>query len=394
MSILSHSDFEDTATAFSYKTDRELRKSYHIFKGMSNKHLVSIGSNATLLALKLKLPIEGVLKWMVYDHFCGGNSISEVKKVVEKFETYGISVILNYGVEGKYSEDDFDKTAASLETTLDYAIQNRNISTISCKPSGLISHDLLEKVTSKTNLTHDEQIAYTRGIGRLRKLIEKAFVNKISVHLDAEETWIQGAIDEIAFELSTEFNRDYPTVINGVQLYLKNKLGFLQDSLEHAKKHNYICAVKLVRGAYMEKERNRAEEMNYSSPVWDTKEETDMSYNNGLKFCIENLDVIHLSNATHNEASCIYLANLMDERKIPVNHPRVVSSQLKGMSDNISFAMAGRGYNVQKYIPYGPVGQVIPYLIRRAQENTSVDGQTGRELELITKEIKRRGLGK
>jgi proline dehydrogenase len=394
MSILSHSDFEDTKTAFSYKNDKELKKARLLFKAMGNKTLVQIGSVATLYALRFKLPIDKILRLTVYDHFCGGDSLSEVKTVVQKFESYGINMILNYGVEGKYSEEDFDKTAEALNTTLDYAIQNKNINTISCKPSGLISHELLEKLTAKENLSNSEQIAYTRGIGRIRKLIEKAFLNRINVHLDAEETWIQGAIDEIAFELSTEFNKDFPTVINGVQLYLKSKLAFLQESLEHSKRHNYICAVKLVRGAYMDKERNRAELMNYPSPVWETKEKTDKNYNEGLKYCIDNIDKIHLSNATHNEDSCIYLAQLMNERNLPNNHHNIVSSQLKGMSDNISFAMAKLGYNVQKYLPYGPVNQVIPYLIRRAQENTSVDGQTGRELELISKEIKRRGLGK
>jgi proline dehydrogenase len=392
MSTLSPSDLEDTKTAFSYKSDKELRNSYLLFKGMGKPMLVDIGSKATLFALKFELPIEAILKKTVYDHFCGGNTLSEVKKVVEKFDEYGINVILNYGVEGKYNEEEFDKTAEALNTTLDYAIQNRNINTISCKPSGLILHDLLEKVTSKHELTQEEQKTYVRGIGRIRKLIEKAYINKVSVHLDAEETWIQGAIDEIAMELSIEFNKDFPTVINGVQLYLKDRLNFLKYCLDHARKYNYICAVKLVRGAYMEKERKRAIEKNYPSPVWETKHETDKNYNDGLKYCIDNLDIFHLSNATHNEHSCIYLAKLMNERKIPNDHPKIISSQLKGMSDNISFTMAKLGYNVQKYIPYGPVKQVIPYLIRRAQENTSVDGQTSRELELILKELKRRGI--
>ena len=392
MKILTHSDLEDTKTAFSYKSDNELKHSQLLFKGMSKPILVNIGSKATLWALKLHLPIDTILKKAVYNHFCGGNSITEVKKVVEKFEEYEIDVILNYGVEGKYTEEEFDKTAEALNTTLDYAIQNRNIKTIACKPSGLISHDLLEKVTSKQELTNDEQITYLKGIGRIRKLIEKAYLNKVSVHLDAEETWIQGAIDEIAMELSLEFNKGFPTVINGVQLYLKDKLAFLQHCLDHARQHNYISAVKLVRGAYMEKERNRAVEMNYPSPVCDTKEATDKNYNAGLKFCIDNIDVFHLSNATHNEESCIYLAQLMSERGMSNDHPKITSSQLKGMSDNISFSMAKLGYNVQKYIPYGPVRQVIPYLIRRAQENTSVDGQTSRELELISKEIIRRKL--
>lgn len=223
-------------------------------------------------------------------------------------------------------------------------------------------------------------------------LIEKAYKNKISVHLDAEETWIQGAIDEIALKLSAEFNKDFPTVINGIQLYVKDKLEFLKYSLDHAIKNNYIAAVKLVRGAYMEKERQRAEELGYPSPICKDKAETDENYNAGLKYCVENINVFHLSNATHNEESCKYLANLMTQNGLANNHERILTSQLKGMSDNITFAMAASGYNVQKYLPYGPVMQVVPYLIRRAQENTSVKGQTSRELELIQKEIKRRGV--
>jgi len=383
-------NFENTEIAFAYLSDKELQNSYRIFKGMSYAPLVSFGSKATLLVLKLHLPVKSILKSTVYKHFCGGETIPEVISVVDKLKGYGINVILNYGVEGKHTEEEFEKTAKSLHKTLEYAIQNENINTISCKPSGLIEHELLEKLTSGFELDNAEKERFERGKNRLRNLVKAACDNKISLHLDAEETWIQPAIDDLAFELSAEFNRDFPTVINGVQLYIKNKLEFLKTSLEHAKKHNYIPAVKLVRGAYLEKERDRAEEMGYPSPICETIEETHKNYNEGLKYCIENIDTFHLSNATHNEYSCEYLAQLMEENGLAKNHHRIVSAQLKGMSDNITFSMAKAGYNVQKYIPYGPVKQVIPYLIRRAQENTSVEGQTTRELELIKKEIRRR----
>ncbi len=383
-------NFENTKVAFSYLSDKELQNAYQIFKGMSYAPLVRFGSKATLLALKLHLPIKSILKNSVYKHFCGGETIPEVKSVVEKLSTYGINVILNFGVEGKHTEEEFEKTAKSLHKTLEYAVQNENINTISCKPSGLIEHDLLQKLTSGEELSETENIRFEKGKTRLRNLVKAASEKKVHLHLDAEETWIQGAIDNLAFELSAEFNKEFPTVINGVQLYIKDKLDFLRTSLEHAKKHNYIPAVKLVRGAYLEKERARALEMAYPSPICETLEETHKNYNAGLKYCVENIDTFHLSNATHNEYSCEYLAQLMEENNLPANHPRIVSSQLKGMSDNITFSMAKAGYNVQKYIPYGPVKQVIPYLIRRAQENTSVEGQTTRELELIKKEIKRR----
>lgn len=392
MEIKEILDFEDTKTAFASLSDANLKRAAFLFRAMSNPLLVKAGTKLTLLSLKLHLPFESILKNTIYDHFCGGSTFQQVNNVVDKYAKYGISTILNYGIEGKHNEEEFNKTAELLNKTLEFAIKNKNIKTIACKPSGLISHEVLEKITAKQELNAEERNYYNRGIIRISNLIEKAYKNKISVHLDAEETWIQGAIDEIALKLSAEFNKDFPTVINGIQLYVKDKLEFLKFSLDHAIKNNYISAVKLVRGAYMEKERLRAEELGYPSPICKDKNETDENYNAGLKYCIENISVFHLSNATHNEISCKYLANLMKENGLSNNHERVLTSQLKGMSDNITFAMAASGYNVQKYLPYGPVMQVVPYLIRRAQENTSVKGQTSRELELINKEIKRRGI--
>lgn len=392
MEIKEILDFEDTKTAFASLSDANLKRAAFLFKAMSYPLLVKAGTKLTLISLKLHLPIESVLKNTIYDHFCGGSSFPQVNSVVDKYAKYGISTILNYGIEGKHNEEEFNKTAELLNKTLEFAIKNKNIKTIACKPSGLISHDVLEKITAKQELNAEERSYYNRGFIRISNLIEKAYKNKISVHLDAEETWIQGAIDEIALKLSAEFNKDFPTVINGIQLYVKDKLEFLKYSLDHAIKNNYIAAVKLVRGAYMEKERQRAEELGYPSPICKDKAETDENYNAGIKYCVENINVFHLSNATHNEESCKYLAKLMTQNGLTNNHERILTSQLKGMSDNITFAMAASGYNVQKYLPYGPVMQVVPYLIRRAQENTSVKGQTSRELELIQKEIKRRGV--
>lgn len=383
-------NFDNTEVAFAYLSDNELKNAYTIFKGMSYPTLVNLGSKATLLALKMHLPIKLLLKNTVYKHFCGGESIQEVKNAVEKLDKFGINVILNYGVEGKHSEEEFDKTAKAMLNTLKYAVHNDNIDTISCKPSGLIEHNLLEKLTTGQKLNDDEKVRYERGKARLRKIVKSAYENKTHLHLDAEESWIQGAINNLAFEFSIEFNKDFPTVVNGLQLYIKTKLDFLKESLEHAKKHNYIPAVKLVRGAYIEKERARALEKGYPSPICETIEDTHANYNAGLKYCVEHIETFYLNNATHNEYSCCYLGQLMKERGLQNGHPRIVSSQLKGMSDNITFTMANKGYNVQKYFAYGPVKQVIPYLIRRAQENTSVEGQTTRELELIMKEMKRR----
>ena len=383
-------NFDNTEVAFAYLSNNELKNAYIIFKAMSYPTLVNIGSRATLLALQLHLPIKLILKNTIYKHFCGGESIAEVKNAVEVLDKYGINVILNYGVEGKHSEEEFDKTAEAMLSTLNYAVHNENIDTISCKPSGLIEHDILEKLTAGKELNSNEQERFAKGKARLKNIVKAAHDNKTYLHLDAEETWIQGAIDDLAFEFSAEFNKDFPTVVNGIQLYVKSKLDFLKTSLEHAKKHNYIPAVKLVRGAYMEKERARAIENGYPSPICETLEDTHTNFHAGLKYCVENIDTFYLNNATHNENSCLYLVQLMDECGLQNGHPRIFSSQLKGMSDNITFTMANNGYNMQKYIAYGPVKQVIPYLLRRAQENTSVEGQTTRELELIIKELKRR----
>ncbi len=384
-------NFEDTKIAFEYLSDNQLKNAKMIFKAMSSNTLVNIGSKATILAIKMNLPITFALKSTIYEHFCGGETIEEVSKSVKIMDNYGIDVILNYGVEGKYSEDEFDNTAKALHKTLEFAIRNKNIKTISCKPSGLVSHDLLEKLNVGEQLNSEEMARYNKGLKRLSDLAKAAMENKVSLHLDAEETWIQTAIDNIAFELSMEYNKTFPTVINGVQLYVKSKLDFLKESLEHGVANNYIPAVKLVRGAYIEKETERAKEMGYANPICPSLEATHDNYNKGLKYCVENIDKFFLCNATHNEYSCNYIAKLMEENNIPKNHPRIYSAQLKGMSDNISFVMAKQGYNIQKYIAYGPVKQVIPYLIRRAQENTSVEGQTTRELDLIMTEIKRRG---
>ncbi len=390
MSLNNIMNFDDTRIAFEYLSDSQLKNAHFIFDKMSNPTLVNLGTKATLLALKLHLPISFILKKTVYQHFCGGETIEEVNRSVDIMKKYGIDVILNYGVEGKYSEEEFDNTAKSLHKTLQFAIQNKSITTISCKPSGLMAHNLLEKINAGLELTPDEKVRYDKGMKRLSDLAKAAMENKVSLHLDAEETWIQTAIDKIAFELSMEYNKTFPTIINGLQLYVKSKLDFLKESVEHGIENNYIPGLKLVRGAYIEKETERAKEMGYPNPICESLQATHDNYNNGLKYCVENIDKLFLCNASHNEYSCNYLAKLMEDNGIPKNHPRIYTAQLKGMSDNISFVMAKNGYNIQKYIAYGPVKQVIPYLIRRAQENTSVEGQTTRELDLIKQEIKRR----
>jgi len=348
---MSQLNLNNTEIALAYKSDKELKQSYWLFKMMSYPWLVRVGSKMAVLAFKLGLPIKSIVKGTIFKQFCGGETIA-----------------------------------------LQYAIEDSNVHIISSKLTGLFRSALLEKITSGTELDENEKAEFDRGKQRIWNICEAAHKEGIFVHIDAEESWLQGAIDDLTWELSAEFNKGVPTVINALQMYRKDRFDFLKNSLEHARKNNYLCAVKLVRGAYMEKERARAEEMGYPSPICDTLEDTHSSYNRGLEFCVDHIDEMYVSNATHNEESCEYLTQLMEDRKIPKDHPWIATAQLIGMSDNISFVMANAGYNVEKYVPFGPVKHVVPYLIRRTQENTSVGGQMSRELKMIQTEVKRRKL--
>jgi proline dehydrogenase len=387
---MSQLKLNDTEIALAYKSDSELKQSYLLFKMMSYPSLVKWGSKMAMLAFKLRLPIKYLVKNTIYKQFCGGETIEESLKVIHKLGEFNIKTILDYGVEGKSNEDEFDKSAQHLIETLEYAIQEKDIHIISSKQTGLFRSKLLEKITAGGKLTEKEQAEYERGKQRIWTICEAAHKAGIYVHIDAEESWLQGAIDDLVWELSAEFNKGVPTVINALQMYRTDRLDFMKRSLEHARENGYLCAVKLVRGAYMEKERRRAEDKGYPSPIWNTIEETHKSYNDGLEYGLDHIDEMYLSNATHNEDSCELLSKMMAEKNIPNNHPRIVTAQLIGMSDNISFVMANAGYNVEKYVPYGPVKHVVPYLIRRTQENTSVGGQMSRELKMIHTEMKRR----
>ena len=383
-------DFSDTQIAFADKSDAALKRSHLLFSLMNYPFLVKIGTRLATLALQLRLPVEGLVKATIYRQFCGGENIEEARSVIDKLGESGIKTILDYGVEGKESEADFDRTAAYLSQTLEYAREDEDIHIISTKLSGLFRFGLLEKVTMGEPLTKAEAEEYERGKARVGRICKAAFESGIGIHIDAEHSWIQGAVDEIAWEMSRQYNKGIPTVINAVQLYRKDRLQFLQDSLQHARDNGYLCAVKLVRGAYMEKERERARAMDYPSPIHESLEETHRAYNEGLQFCIGHIGEVYVCNATHNEESCRLQTELMEARGLEPGHPMVATAQLYGMSDNLSYNMAEAGFNVEKYLPYGPVREVLPYLIRRTQENTSVEGQMSRELNLIRKELQRR----
>jgi proline dehydrogenase len=382
--------FDDTAAAFAHKSDGQLRKSHLMFQLMNNPALVNVGARMAEWAFRMRLPVAWVAKNTIYQQFCGGETMAEVKQVIHELGRHHIKTILDYGVEGKASEDDFERTANHLQQTLEFAREDSFIHILSMKLSGLFRFALLEKVSQMDALSAAEAAEWQRGIDRVDRICGAAAESGISIHVDAEHSWIQGAVDRIAWMMSERYNHGRPTVINAVQMYRTDRQAFLESSLEHAQEHGYLCAVKLVRGAYMEKERARAAAMGYPDPIHATLEDTHRAYNHALDFCLSHLGDIYVCNATHNEASCRLMAELMQRYHIPNNHPLTATAQLYGMSDNISYVMARAGFNVEKYLPYGPVREVIPYLIRRTRENTSAGGQMSRELGLLHRELLRR----
>ncbi len=386
--------FDNTAIAFSGKTDADLNRSYWLFKLVGNSSLVNIGQKVTTFAINTHLPIRTFIKATIFRQFCGGEDINECLRTIESLGKYNVGSILDYSVEGKAEESVFDHTTQEIIETLDLASKNKHIPFAVFKPTGVGDISLLEKINNKTVLIANEQQAWEKVKTRIDSICHKAFEVKVQLLIDAEESWIQNAVDELAREMMAKYNQDQCIVFNTAQLYRNDRLVYLENALKDAKANKYYFGIKLVRGAYMEKERARANKMGYTSPINNTKPETDKEYNAALEFCIKNVDVISICAGTHNEDSAMLLVRLMQQNNISANHPHVWFSQLLGMSDHISFNVASAGYNVAKYVPYGPVRDVLPYLIRRAMENTSVKGQTGRELSLIIKEKQRRAASK
>lgn len=382
--------FENTEIAFRYRSDAELKQARFLFASMGSPILTKIGMAATKSAMALHLPINGIIKRTIFKQFCGGETMDEAAGTASMLARYGIGVILDYGVEGKEGESEFDKAVPEFLKAIDFAANQKNIPFISVKVTGFCRFALLEKLHAKLPLSTAEQEEWQRVYKRIDQICSRASEQNIKVLVDAEESWIQNPIDELTDDMMNRYNRTRAIVYNTFQLYLHSRLPFLKISLDKAKEKGYLLGAKLVRGAYMEKERARAAEQNYPSPVQPDKAATDRDYNEAVLFCIDRLNDLELFIGTHNEFSCIQAAREMDARKLSPDHAHVYFSQLYGMSDNISFNLADSGYKVAKYLPYGPVKDVMPYLMRRAQENTSVAGQTGRELTLINKELQRR----
>ena len=382
--------FNDTEIAFSLKTDSELERAYFLFKMISIEPLVRIGTAATNFAIKAHLPIEGLIRSTVFDHFCGGVNEEDCLSVIDNMYQKGVSSVLDYSVEGKESENEFDAARDKILKIIDFANEIDAIPIAVFKPSGFGRYYLYEKISSGDALSNKEGAEWSRVLERYDAVCKKAKANDVAVLIDAEESWMQDACDALITNLMIIYNTEKPIVYNTLQMYRHDRLAFLEQEHKKAKRGNYFLGFKLVRGAYLEKENERAEEKGYKSPICDTKFETDQNFNNGVHYMMDHLDCMSLFAGTHNEDSSYLLMNLMSEKKLLNNDPRIWFGQLYGMSDHISFNLANKGYNVAKYVPFGPVKDVMPYLIRRAGENTSVAGQTGRELALIKKEKKRR----
>ncbi|MBX3289704.1 MAG: proline dehydrogenase family protein [Acidobacteria bacterium] len=383
-------DFQDTKIAFADKTDAELREKYRLFKLMNSPLLNSIGTSAAKFALSIGLPIDGIIKRTAFEHFCGGETIEECQGTIARLGASGIGTILDYSVEGKTTEAEFDATKEEILRTIRRAKGDSSIPFAVFKVSGIAPFGTLEKLSARQTLDAKGQAKSENLHDRVREICCLAAKLEQPLFIDAEDSWIQAAIDDLATEMMALHNRGRVIVFNTIQLYRKDRLNFLREAALQAKKEGYMLGVKLVRGAYMEKERERAEEMGYDSPIHDDKASTDADYDEAIRYCLNHLDTTAFVAATHNEESCRRLARLMHERSIPHDHPQVFFSQLYGMSDNLSYVLAANGYNVSKYLPYGPVRDTVPYLIRRAQENTSVAGQMSRELDLLGKELTRR----
>ncbi len=382
--------FDDTSVAFSYKSDAELKKAHFIFSLVNHPWISGIATGSVKWALKLGLPIEGIIKKTVFYHFCGGESIENAKNALDRLARYGIGTILDYSVEGEKTEEGFEKTTQETILTIEKAHQSKDIPFCVFKVTGIASTELLEKIQSKKNLTSEEQLAYEKVQERVNRICAKAFEYKIPVLVDAEETWIQNPIDVLAYDMMKKYNSEKAVVFNTFQLYRTSSLQNLKNAFQISEKENFYLGAKLVRGAYMEKERERADKFGYPSPIQPDKEASDIAFNEALEFCIAHKQRISVMCGSHNEYSNQYLTQLMAKNGVANNDERFWFAQLYGMSDNISFNLAKAGYRVTKYVPYGPVKSVMPYLFRRAAENTSVAGQSSRELTLIQKELKRR----
>lgn len=383
-------NFDNTEIAFRNKSKSELNSAYWLFKIMSSNFLTQVGPPVTNLFLNIGLPIQGIIKSTIFKQFCGGETIAECERTIGLLADGKVGTILDYSVEGEEEEHVFDFTCAEIIRTIDRAAGDKRVPITVFKVTGIGRFALLEKLDAKGELSAEEKAEFEKVKRRCERICRTAFEKNVPVMIDAEETWIQDTIDALALDMMILFNKEKLIVYNTYQLYRHDKLAHLKADHLVAKEAGFILGAKIVRGAYMEKERKRAAERGYPSPIQPDKETTDRDYNAAITYCAAHVEQIGVVCGTHNEASSKLLAELLDTNQISHSHPHVYFAQLLGMSDNLSFNLSDAGYNVAKYVPYGPVKAVMPYLFRRAQENTSVAGQTSRELGLIAREKQRR----
>ena len=390
--MLENRIFDNTKSAFALKTDSELERAYFLFKMISKQPLVRIGTTVTRFAINAKLPVEGLIRATVFDHFCGGVNERDCNTVVKKMYEKGVCSVLDFSVEGKEKEQSFDDALNRVIQIMEFAQDKPSMPFSVFKPSGFGRFEIYRKITEKEHLTQKEHEEWQRIKERFDKVCSKAVECNITLLIDAEESWMQGAVDDLVLEMMQTYNQEKPIVFTTLQCYRWDRLAYLKDLHQDGIEKGYHLGIKIVRGAYMEKERARAEEKGYDSPICKDKPETDAHFNAMLVYIFDNLEDIWAFIGTHNEESNYLAIEIMAQKEIAPDDGRVWFGQLYGMSDHISYNLAKEGYNVTKYVPFGPVKDVMPYLIRRAEENTSVAGQTNRELSLIQEERRRRKL--
>ena len=381
---------DNTKNGFILKSNFELKKAYILFKVISSRTLTNLGKNLLELSLKLKLPVLFIVRATVFRQFCSGENLQESYETVKKLNKKNVKSYLHYSVEGLENEKTYDNSLNEVVKSIEFAASKDILDYTVFKPTAVASSVILNKVTEEKELSSFEKGLYIRIVDRFDIICKTAFENQIKILVDAEESWLQDAIDDIVLMMMIKYNTDNTIVYNTSQMYRHDRLKYLKELKKKSIENNFQIGIKLVRGAYIEKENRRAKKYNYKSPICESKHATDTNFNEGANFILSNLDNFSLFCGSHNEKSIYNILDIMRESKMQNNNPKIWFGQLYGMSDNISFNLAEEGYNVIKYLPFGPIKEVIPYLIRRAEENTSVKGQTSRELELIKKELKRR----
>ena len=390
LNLVMEKIFNNTEVAFALKSKNELDRAYWLFKMIQNPTLVKVGTSLTHFALKLHLPVTGLIRSTVFDHFCGGTTERDCLPVVDKMFEKGVSSVLDYSVEGKEDEEHFDDAMEMTLRILDFAKERKALPYAVFKPTGFGRFELYDKKGAGIAFTEAEQNEWDRVVARFDKVCKKAYENDIEVLVDAEESWMQDAADDLVTLMMQRYNKEKALIFNTLQMYRHDRMAYLKKLHAQAKLEGFFIGQKLVRGAYMEKENERAAQNGYPSPICSSKAATDENYNAAVTYMLANIDMMGVFAGTHNEDSSYMLMRMMKENGIEKGDSRIYFGQLYGMSDNISFNLGEQGYNVAKYLPFGPVREVMPYLIRRAQENTSVAGQTSRELNLISAERERR----